>query len=120
MEIPGTSFPISSALHFKFNYLCLFFYLSFSRSKHVTAIDIDEKKIDYAYHNATIYGVHDHIDFIKGDFFNLAPKLKVLHLSLNILTLTVIDVLYCVVKVAATLIDIVYILPDVSGSVSSS
>ncbi|XP_059454311.1 uncharacterized protein LOC132184626 isoform X2 [Corylus avellana] len=46
------------------------------RSKHVTAIDIDEKKINYAHHNATIYGVDDQIDFIKGDFFNLAPKLK--------------------------------------------
>ncbi|XP_035541998.1 uncharacterized protein LOC108979557 isoform X4 [Juglans regia] len=46
------------------------------RSKHVTAVDIDEKKIDYAHHNAAIYGVNDHIDFIKGDFFSLAPKLK--------------------------------------------
>ncbi|KAG7941456.1 hypothetical protein I3843_16G044300 [Carya illinoinensis] len=46
------------------------------RSKHVTAVDIDEKKIDYAHHNAAIYGVDDHIDFIKGDFFSLAPKLK--------------------------------------------
>ncbi|CAL1396053.1 unnamed protein product [Linum trigynum] len=44
--------------------------------QHVIAIDIDPKKIDYAHHNATIYEVDDHIDFIKGDFFNLAPKLK--------------------------------------------
>lgn len=42
------------------------------------AIDIDPKKIDYAHHNAAIYGVDDRIDFIKGDFFDLAPKLKVL------------------------------------------
>lgn len=61
-------------------------YLSIFRSKHVTAVDIDEKKIDYAHHNAAIYGVDDHIDFIKGDFFTLAPKLKVLKLSFNILT----------------------------------
>ncbi|KAK0575594.1 hypothetical protein LWI29_003384 [Acer saccharum] len=46
------------------------------RSKHVIAIDIDPKKIDYAYHNATIYGVVDQIDFMKGDFFNLARTLK--------------------------------------------
>ncbi|XP_050212485.1 uncharacterized protein LOC126664243 isoform X2 [Mercurialis annua] len=44
--------------------------------KHVTAIDVDPKKIDYAYHNASIYGVDDQIDFIVGDFFVLAPKLK--------------------------------------------
>ncbi|GKV04622.1 hypothetical protein SLEP1_g16765 [Rubroshorea leprosula] len=46
------------------------------RSAHVIAIDIDPKKIDYAYHNAAVYGVDDRIDFIKGDFFLLAPKLK--------------------------------------------
>ncbi|KAK7845620.1 trimethylguanosine synthase [Quercus suber] len=48
----------------------------FCMSKHVIAIDIDENKIDYAHHNAAIYGVDDHIDFINGDFFSLAPKLK--------------------------------------------
>lgn len=41
------------------------------------AIDIDPLKIDYARHNAAIYGVDDKIDFIMGDFFHLAPKLKV-------------------------------------------
>lgn len=40
------------------------------------AIDIDPKKIDYAQHNARIYGVADNIDFIVGDFFQLAPSLK--------------------------------------------
>ncbi|MED6157767.1 hypothetical protein PIB30_026436 [Stylosanthes scabra] len=43
---------------------------------HVIAIDIDPLKIDYARHNAAIYGVDDQIDFIIGDFFVLAPKLK--------------------------------------------
>lgn len=43
---------------------------------HVIAIDIDPKKIDYAQHNARIYGVADNIDFIVGDFFQLAPSLK--------------------------------------------
>eukprot|EP00258_Populus_trichocarpa_P023993 XP_024440012.1 trimethylguanosine synthase isoform X7 [Populus trichocarpa] len=46
------------------------------RYKHVIAIDIDPKKIDYAFHNASIYGVSDQIDFIEGDFFALASKLK--------------------------------------------
>lgn len=41
------------------------------------AIDIDPIKIEYARHNAAIYGVDDRIDFIKGDSFSLAPKLKV-------------------------------------------
>ncbi|XP_062019683.1 uncharacterized protein LOC133736263 isoform X2 [Rosa rugosa] len=45
-------------------------------SKHVTAIDIDPTKIDYAQHNAAIYGVDERIDFIKGDFFHLASRLK--------------------------------------------
>ncbi|KAL6493192.1 hypothetical protein OROGR_032951 [Orobanche gracilis] len=45
-------------------------------SKHVIAIDIDPYKIDYARHNAAIYGVDDSIDFMKGDSFSLAPKLK--------------------------------------------
>ncbi|KAL3840405.1 hypothetical protein ACJIZ3_024996 [Penstemon smallii] len=47
------------------------------RSKHVIAVDIDPNKIEYAQHNAAIYGVDDHIDFVRGDSFSLAPKLKV-------------------------------------------
>lgn len=43
---------------------------------HVIAIDIDPRKIEYARHNAEIYGVADRIDFIVGDFFQLAPSLK--------------------------------------------
>lgn len=46
------------------------------RSNHVIAIDIDPQKVDYARHNAAIYGVNDRIDFIQGDFFKLAPYLK--------------------------------------------
>lgn len=46
------------------------------RRKHVIAVDIDPKKIDYACHNAAIYGVRDRIDFLKGDFFLLACRLK--------------------------------------------
>lgn len=42
----------------------------------VIAIDIDPKKIEMAKHNAMIYGVIDRIDFIVGDFFQLASTLK--------------------------------------------
>ncbi|KAF0921409.1 hypothetical protein E2562_006976 [Oryza meyeriana var. granulata] len=37
-----------------------------TKCKHVIAIDIDPQKIDFAQHNATVYGVNDHIDFITG------------------------------------------------------
>ncbi|KAL3350229.1 hypothetical protein AABB24_022964 [Solanum stoloniferum] len=43
---------------------------------HVIAIDIDPTKIALAFENAKIYGVEDHIEFIVGDFFQLAPSLK--------------------------------------------
>ncbi|XP_045804461.1 uncharacterized protein LOC123897747 isoform X2 [Trifolium pratense] len=46
------------------------------RCNHVIAIDIDPSKIGFARHNAAIYRVDDLIDFIVGDFFVLAPKLK--------------------------------------------
>ncbi|KAG8368702.1 hypothetical protein BUALT_Bualt15G0073100 [Buddleja alternifolia] len=44
--------------------------------QHVVAIDIDPNKVALAFHNAKIYGVEDCIDFIVGDFFQLAPFLK--------------------------------------------
>ncbi|KAG8063128.1 hypothetical protein GUJ93_ZPchr0003g16734 [Zizania palustris] len=47
-----------------------------TKCKHVIAIDIDPQKIDCAQHNATVYGVNDHIDFITGDFIPMAPHLK--------------------------------------------
>ncbi|KAM3377582.1 trimethylguanosine synthase [Capsicum galapagoense] len=43
---------------------------------HVIAIDIDPRKIALAFENAKIYGVEGHIEFIVGDFFQLAPSLK--------------------------------------------
>ncbi|GFT13200.1 trimethylguanosine synthase [Nephila pilipes] len=43
---------------------------------HVIAIDIDPKKIELAKNNAKVYGVDERIDFIVGDFFNIAPRLK--------------------------------------------
>ncbi|GLU21927.1 hypothetical protein SLE2022_380370 [Rubroshorea leprosula] len=42
----------------------------------VVAIDIDPRKVVMAFNNASIYGVEDYIDFIIGDFFQLAPYLK--------------------------------------------
>ncbi|KAL7299990.1 trimethylguanosine synthase [Trichogramma pretiosum] len=42
----------------------------------VIAIDIDPKKIDLARNNAKIYGVEHKIEFLIGDFFELAPMLK--------------------------------------------
>ncbi|XP_068381448.1 trimethylguanosine synthase isoform X4 [Eschrichtius robustus] len=44
--------------------------------KRVIAIDIDPVKIDLARNNAEIYGVADKIEFICGDFLQLASRLK--------------------------------------------
>lgn len=43
----------------------------------VIAIDLDPVKLHCARENAKIYGVADRIEFILGDFFDLAPRLKV-------------------------------------------
>ncbi|KAL8205827.1 hypothetical protein R6Q57_009378 [Mikania cordata] len=43
---------------------------------HVVAIDIDPKKVEMALNNTKIYGVDNYIDFIVGDFLQLAPSLK--------------------------------------------
>ena len=43
---------------------------------HVIAIDIDAQRIEYARHNAEVYGVADRIEFIVGDYFQLIPYLK--------------------------------------------
>ena len=40
------------------------------------AVDIDPVKIEYARHNAEVYGVADRIEFIIGDFMKVAPTLK--------------------------------------------
>ncbi|XP_066272949.1 trimethylguanosine synthase-like [Branchiostoma lanceolatum] len=42
----------------------------------VIAIDIDPVKLDCARHNAAIYGVADRIEFLQGDFLQLAEGLK--------------------------------------------
>lgn len=43
---------------------------------YVIAIDNDPKKIEYACHNASIYGVADRIDFLLGDFFHVSSSLQ--------------------------------------------
>lgn len=44
--------------------------------EHVIAIDIDPHKIELARHNAQVYGVADRIEFIVGDFLQLADRLR--------------------------------------------
>ncbi|KAK5918814.1 hypothetical protein CgunFtcFv8_022762 [Champsocephalus gunnari] len=39
------------------------------------AIDIDPVRLDLARHNAVVYNVADRIDFVQGDFLELAPHL---------------------------------------------
>ncbi|KAK1879371.1 Trimethylguanosine synthase [Dissostichus eleginoides] len=39
------------------------------------AIDIDPVRLDLARHNAVVYNVADRIDFVQGDFLELAPRL---------------------------------------------
>lgn len=41
----------------------------------VLAVDIDPVRLDMARHNAAVYSVADRIDFIQGDFLQLAPHL---------------------------------------------
>ncbi|ONK69685.1 uncharacterized protein A4U43_C05F25670 [Asparagus officinalis] len=50
--------------------------IQFASRCHVIAIEIDAKRVELAVNNANIYGVEDYIDFVIGDFFQLAPRLK--------------------------------------------
>ncbi|KAM4727950.1 trimethylguanosine synthase isoform 2-T2 [Anableps anableps] len=43
--------------------------------KRVLAVDIDGDRLDMARHNAVVYNVVDRIDFLQGDFLQLAPTL---------------------------------------------
>ena len=42
----------------------------------VIAVDICPERVALARFNAGVYGVQDRIQFIVGDFFELAPELK--------------------------------------------
>ncbi|XP_044074320.1 trimethylguanosine synthase [Siniperca chuatsi] len=44
--------------------------------KRVLAIDIDPVRLDLARHNAMVYRVADRIEFLQGDFLQLAPHLR--------------------------------------------
>ncbi|KAI7809254.1 trimethylguanosine synthase isoform X1 [Triplophysa rosa] len=44
--------------------------------KRVIAIDIDPVRLALAQHNAEVYGVGDQIEFLQGDFLQLAPGLR--------------------------------------------
>ena len=40
----------------------------------VIAVDLDASRLQYAAHNAKIYGVNDRIEWLHADFFDLAPS----------------------------------------------
>lgn len=40
------------------------------------AIDINAERLNLAQHNARVYNVADKIEFVKGDFLQLAPRLR--------------------------------------------
>ncbi|XP_019969264.2 trimethylguanosine synthase [Paralichthys olivaceus] len=44
--------------------------------KRVLAVDIDPVRLSLARHNATVYGVDNQIDFLQGDFLQLASQLR--------------------------------------------
>ncbi|XP_026061766.1 trimethylguanosine synthase isoform X1 [Carassius auratus] len=44
--------------------------------KRVIAIDIDPVRLALAQHNAEVYGVAQQIEFVQGDFLQLAPRLR--------------------------------------------
>ena len=50
--------------------------IQFAKIFKVIAIDIDPIKIEVARHNAGIYNVDQNIEFIVGDFFQVAPTLQ--------------------------------------------
>lgn len=50
--------------------------LFFSLCRSVIAIDIDPIRLALAQHNAEVYGVAHRIEFLQGDFLQLAPRLR--------------------------------------------
>jgi len=75
----------------------------------VIAIDIDPAKLEMARHNAEIYGVADRIEFICGDFVQLAPHIiaDVIFLSPpwggpQYLTADVYDIESCLAPIGGT------------------
>lgn len=60
----------------KVNADTIYLFILFKKTISVISIDIDPKKIELARNNAEVYGVADRIQFIVGDFFELAKTLK--------------------------------------------
>lgn len=50
--------------------------IQFAQYFNVIAIDLSEERLSMAKHNSEIYGVSSRIEFLHGDFFDLAPTLK--------------------------------------------
>lgn len=57
---------------------CFLNQFLFNRCSSVVAIDIDPVKVELAMNNAKVYGVANRVDFVIGDFIQLAPSLKVM------------------------------------------
>ena len=51
-------------------------FAALNKKVKVTAIDIDEKRLELCKHNAKVYGVLDQITFIHGDFMEISKILK--------------------------------------------
>uniref|UniRef100_A0A8C5F8J9 Trimethylguanosine synthase n=1 Tax=Gadus morhua TaxID=8049 RepID=A0A8C5F8J9_GADMO len=86
--------------------------------KRVIGIDIDASRLALARHNAEVYGVADRIDFLLGDFLQLAPGLRgdVVFLSPpwggpDYLTAEVFDIRTMIQLSKLITDDIVYFLP---------
>lgn len=73
----------------------------------VIAIDIDPVKLQCARHNAAVYGVEDRIEFVQGDFLQLAPTLKVSFLLFVVLFLSA--------HLIAEKADVVFLSPPWGG-----
>lgn len=58
------------------HFFAVIFSLSVSHLLPVIGVDIDPARLSLARHNAEVYGVADRIDFLLGDFLQLAPRLR--------------------------------------------
>ena len=46
------------------------------KHRHVTAVDINKKRIEYSKYNAELFNIADRIDFIEGNILTTLSKLK--------------------------------------------
>ena len=52
--------------------------LARSGAERVIAVDHSQAKLDMVKHNAAVYGVEGRVTSIRGNFFDVAPRLHVL------------------------------------------